>query len=265
MVSRGQGGDVLGDSASEHTHAWLDEPVDILVVTVLPEEYGEIRAELANPRLDPGSEDRPNLYGWRLGRIETASGLPYRVAITLTGSAGNVNASQAVISSFDRWHPRYVVLAGIAGGLPLDDCALGDVVVSTEIYGYEYGKIEKAFHPRLNWTYQVDVALRNSAQTFAAARNWFRSDASYRPKVLFGAVASGREGGRRLGCVGVPRQPSDASGPSFRRSRWKGREQRALSSTCVPVANGWDSSWYGGYLGSAPFRIISRSSRKRGR
>lgn len=179
------------------------DQVDILLITVLPDEYAAVLRVLSNARQVPGTPDAPNLYGWRLGTIARTYGGAYRVALALTGSAGTVIASQAVVRSAERWRPRYVLLVGIAGGLSLGGCAPGDVVVSTEIYGYEYGKLDRGFHPRANWTYQVDRGLLTSVQAFAAANpDWWTGD-SPAPKVLFGPVASGEK---------VVDDPSD---PSF--------------------------------------------------
>lgn len=179
------------------------DQVDILIVTILPDEYAAALRVLSDARPVQGTPDAPNLYGWRLGTIARTYGGAYRVALALTGRAGNVSASQAVVRSAERWKPRYVLLVGIAGGLPREDCAVGDVVVSTEIYGYEYGKLDGGFHPRANWTYQVDRGLLTSAQAFAAATpDWWTGEAPA-PKVLFGPVASGEK---------VVDDPSD---PSF--------------------------------------------------
>ena len=164
---------------------------DILVVTVLPEEYAAVLRLLSNARAVQGSADSPTLYGWRTGTIPRSAGGAYRTVLALAGRAGNVNASQAVIRSVERWKPRYVLLVGIAGGFPREGCVPGDVVVSTELYGYEYGKIDGGFQPRPNWIYQVDRGLCAGAQAFAAANPGWWSGASPSPKVLFGPVASG--------------------------------------------------------------------------
>jgi nucleoside phosphorylase len=178
----------VADSATPDAGA---SPVDILIVTVLPEEYAAVLRLLSNARSVQGRPDAPTLYGWRIGTVERAQGGAYRVALALAGRAGTVNASQAVVRSVDRWKPRYVLLVGIAGGLPPSGCSVGAVVVSTEIYGYEYGKVDNGFHPRPNWVYQVDRGLCTSAQAFVAATpEWFTGGAPS-PKVLFGPVASG--------------------------------------------------------------------------
>lgn len=168
------------------------QTADILIVTVLPEEYEAVRSQLTDARPAQGTPDAPNTHAWRLGTIAREGGGTYRVALALVGGAGNVNASQALAMSVARWQPRYALLVGIAGGLAAAGCAVGDVVVSTEVYGYEYGKLDGGFQARPNWIYQVDPGLRASAQGFAVANpDWAQSTATPRPKVLFGPVAAG--------------------------------------------------------------------------
>lgn len=169
-----------------------DAPADILIVTVLPEEYGAVIAQLTGARLAQGTAGAPNPYAWRLGTLASGGGGDYRVAVALVGGAGSANASQAMTRSVTRWRPRYALLVGIAGGLPTGGCAAGDVVVATEVFGYEYGKLDGGFQARPNWIYQVDPGLRASAQGFAAANpGWAEGLPEPRPKVLFGPIAAG--------------------------------------------------------------------------
>lgn len=178
---------------------------DILIVTVLREEYTAVLQLLSNTRPVQGRPDAPALYGWRTGTVAREPGGEYRVVLALTGSAGTVTASQAVVRSVERWKPRYVLLVGIAGGLPPDGCAVGDAVVSTKIYGYEYGKVEDGFQPRPDWVYQVDGGLCTSAQAFVAANPGWCAGIVPAPKVLFGPVASGNK------VVDNPADPSFAA------------------------------------------------------
>lgn len=178
-----------------------DEPVDVAIITVLAEEYGAVHALLREPRHLPGTADDPNLYGWEIGRIDRVghAGGPgsYWVVLALAGRAGNVNASEATVATVLRWRPRYVVLVGIAGGLRVDDCTLGDVVVSSVIVGYEYGKLEGVFQPRPHWVYRPDGALLASATRFkAVGGGWsdgLRAPPAPAPKVLIGVVAAGEK------------------------------------------------------------------------
>lgn len=165
---------------------------DILILTVLPEEYAAVLSQLADARLVAGTPDAPNTHAWRLGHIAREEGGLYRVALALVGGGGNVNASQAMAAAVTRWQPRYALLVGVAGGLSSAGCALGDVVVSTEVYGYEHGKLDGGFQARPNWIYQVDAGLRASSQGFAAANpGWWQSGATPKARALFGPIAAG--------------------------------------------------------------------------
>ncbi len=170
------------------------DTADILIVTVLPEEYRAVLDQLTAARPVPGTHDAPNTHAWRFGTLPREGGGAYKVALALAGGAGNVNASQAVTASVARWKPRYALLVGCAGGLAQGGCAVGDVVVSTEVYGYELGKVDGGFQPRPNWIYQVDTGLRAGAQGFFAANPaWSGEAGDARPKVLFGPVAAGEK------------------------------------------------------------------------
>lgn len=192
----------LGESAMPGPQAnaqSLPSQVDIAIVTILPEEYEAVRRRLKNVRRDPGSKDRPNQYAWVVGEIEAAHKGTYHVVLAMTVNAGNSTASLGTATTIARWSPRYVLLVGIAGGLPRDQLKLGDVVVSTQIVSYEYGKVQDgAFSPRPNYVYQVDGPLLRGALSLGET-NW-RSKLGRRPgmvdgksKVLTGMVGSGEK------------------------------------------------------------------------
>ncbi len=168
--------------------------VDIGIVTILPEEYAAVHAQLRAPRHEPGTPSSPNPYGWELGWIEQAGGGAFRIVLALAGRAGNVTASQVTIEIARTWAPRYVLLVGIAGGFARDQCALGDVVVSSIIYAYEYGKLDASFESRPNFVYRPDEALLNSANRFAAiCPTWGARLGGTAPKMIAGVVASGEK------------------------------------------------------------------------
>jgi nucleoside phosphorylase len=154
------------------TNPPLPAQVDIAIVTILPEEYEAVRCRLKNVRQDPGTSDQPNQYAWVVGEIDAAHTGSYQVVLAMTANAGNTAASLGTSKTIARWSPRYVLLVGIAGGLPRDELALGDLVVSTQIVNYEYGKIDEgAFKPRPNFVHQVDGALLRAALSLSHT-NW---------------------------------------------------------------------------------------------
>ncbi len=168
---------------------------DVAIVTVIPPEYDAVLARLRDPRRDSGSLERPNQHAWQVGFIDRVEGGTYRVVLALAGKPGTTSAAMTTVETFSQWRPRYVLLVGIAGGLPLDGLQQGDVVASTVIWGYEYGKISAGFHPRNDFTYPADTSLLTSARTLSP--RW-KSDLrvspprpEHIPKALFGPVASG--------------------------------------------------------------------------
>lgn len=69
------------------------------------------------------------------------------IGVVNTG-VGNVNAALVVSAAVSEMKPRGIAFVGIAGGLK-PEVALGDVVVATKVYGYEYGRdIAGGFRPR---------------------------------------------------------------------------------------------------------------------
>jgi nucleoside phosphorylase len=175
--------------------------VDIAIMTIIPEEYEAVLALLDDHEAAPASKTKPNTYAWRVGRISRdGADRSYRVVVGLAGRAGNVSGTTAILRTVERWQPRYVLLIGIAGGLPREECAKGDVVVSTAIWGYEYGKLEARFTPRNDQTFLVDGPLIRASLAVGVMRpEWhtaIRAPApvpGVKPKVLVGPVASGEK------------------------------------------------------------------------
>src|SRR5262245_54900205 len=96
----------------------IPSQVDIAIVTILPEEYDAVKRLLKNVRRDPGTKEHPNQYAWVVGEIEAAQGGMYQVVLAMTVNPGNISGSLGTGKTVARWRPRYVLLVGIAGGLP---------------------------------------------------------------------------------------------------------------------------------------------------
>jgi len=95
----------------------------------------------------------------------------YRVVVVLLPSMGEIAAANAVTDAIAQWNPGFVLMVGIAGGIPKDkpskdDLDLGDVVVADQIVGYEYGKVtEDGFEPR-DRVYPVSTLLLDRVRNF---------------------------------------------------------------------------------------------------
>ncbi|WP_028067179.1 TIR domain-containing protein [Solirubrobacter soli] len=185
--------------------------VDVAFVTILPEEYAAVLAHVDRHEEARPTRSSPNQHAWQLAELDTLSyDRPYRAVVALAGDPGNNNAVLVVKNTIKRFRPRYVLLVGIAGGLlpfgvsalpegdPPDLIAPGDLVISSEIYGYEYGKIDEGFSPRHNFTTQADPSVVTAARVFDfKSPDWHTSirakpyTEGWTPRVKVGTIASG--------------------------------------------------------------------------
>ena len=111
------------------------------------------------------------------------------VAIGMIGRAGTTQSALATMKAIRQWNPHYILFSGIAGGF--HRLEKGDVVIADVIYGYEYGKIDKKYMPRGNWTYKTDLGLLNLANAYAIRKEWLKRISSVPPKVCEPKVVCG--------------------------------------------------------------------------
>jgi len=129
----------------------------VLVVTPKPIEWEAWRHRLAG--------EREISAGFLLeGHIGAAG-----VVVALTGK-GQTPTAAAMASILSEWQPRYVFIVGIAGGV--GDARRGDVVVSSFVYSFDYGKIENgAFRSRPEPNWSADKRLLDIATILADDSN----------------------------------------------------------------------------------------------
>ncbi len=197
MVSEKQ---FQGDAIEAEMTATRDEgPVDVAIITILPQEYEAVLKRLERVRRPPPQEQHPDICAWMTGEIiSPAYERPFRIVVAMAERAGNVSSAHVTRITIERWEPRYVVLVGVAGGLPKEKLVKGDVVISSVIWSYEYGKLAESFQPRLDFTYQVDSGLLRNASALAIRDPSWREPLKRHieygyalPKVVVGPVASG--------------------------------------------------------------------------
>ncbi len=112
------------------------DPVDVVILTVIPAELDAARRVLQID--DAGREKAPGdgtVYFRGVVRSELAN-RDYTVVLTCIGGAGNPGAAAATASAIALYHPRAVLLMGIAAGLR-DKIRIGEVVLSDRVVAYE--------------------------------------------------------------------------------------------------------------------------------
>ncbi|MEM9216096.1 MAG: GUN4 domain-containing protein [Cyanobacteria bacterium P01_F01_bin.150] len=161
-----------------------------VILTALPVEYLAVRAYLSNPK----EEIHPQGTIYERGTA-LVDGHSWSVGIVEIG-AGNPGAAMEAERAIAYFKPSVILFVGVAGGIK--DVALGDVVASTKVYGYESGKAEGEFklRPELGLS-----AYRLEQRARAIARQWLiKAQANDQtingegyPKAFVGPIAAGEK------------------------------------------------------------------------
>ena len=124
---------------------------------------------------------------------------PFTVVVTQLLEMGIIDSAIATTRVVNRWHPRNVLMVGIAGGVK-GKAVLGDVLVSHYAYYYEPGKATEDGIENRGRQFNSDLMLYGRAQHYDAAE-WkgeihaLRPDAAGKeaelPTVRFGPIGCG--------------------------------------------------------------------------
>lgn len=147
------------------------EQIDFAIITALEEERDAVLDKLDRPRkLEKDGLDTHTYYEATVPSTR-ADGAFYRVIVTSLAAMGPIMAAQKAQAVVARWHPRNVLLVGIACGLP-ERTKLGDVLVSTQIADYVLGKVPPNGPRQVRWiVYPAGANLLDSALNLAP-REW---------------------------------------------------------------------------------------------
>lgn len=117
--------------------------VDFVLVTALPEERDALLDKLPGyTKLPPSTDDIRTYFHAELPVVFPGGvASTYQVIVVSLLGMGRIQAAMATADAIRRWHPRYVLLIGIAGGIAARDISLGDILISDQIVDYELQKI----------------------------------------------------------------------------------------------------------------------------
>jgi len=172
-------------------------PVDFIIGSALEEERDAVLDRLPGCKRVMPFPDEVHIY-FSLSLSTTfpdGSTCAYRVIVLPPLGMGRVQAAMTTTDAIRRWHPRYVILIGIAGGVAAKGVNLGDVLVADQIVDYELQKLTPE-GTDIRWrVYQADARLVGVARDFRDKR-WQESIATKRPedgqpRRHIGPIASG--------------------------------------------------------------------------
>ena len=157
----------------------------IAILTPIPVEHAAIlsQLEVVEKKIVDGSR-------YIVGQFE---GLYHSfTVVTQLSGAKNETTALAVEKVIQHFKPVIILLAGVGGGIK--DVEIGDVVVGTKYYGYEFGKVTKegfASRPESGYYSNELVTL---ARAVAEKNTWRqRVTTTISSHVVFGAIASGNK------------------------------------------------------------------------
>lgn len=102
--------------------------VDFAIITIRPDEFEAVLERF------PSEYQVSGQRYYSVGNIDTATGRSYLVAVTRCTFQGVGEAQDVARDIIADLKPRWILVVGIAGGVPSTDFTLGDVVLSTKIY-----------------------------------------------------------------------------------------------------------------------------------
>ena len=159
-----------------------------VILTALLVERRAVRAHLS----DFQEEVHPQgtIYDW--GKFASPTGM-WDVGIVEIG-AGNPRAAMEAERAIAHFNPDVILFVGVAGGIKDKDVALGDVVASTKVYGYESGKAEHTFKPRAEIGRSA-YSLEQRARAEAESGDWLKrlSVTEPIPRVFVAPIAAGEK------------------------------------------------------------------------
>jgi nucleoside phosphorylase len=133
------------------------------------------------------------LYSVRIPSLADSTQSDLTGLIMSTNAVGRVEAAIATSLLLRTATPRWLLLVGIAGGIPANDVALGDVLIATRIIDYEYQRLADIQPERRLRVYSASESLLKASgliSTGTWSERFLRADGTY-PIAHLGPVLSG--------------------------------------------------------------------------
>ncbi len=171
-----------------------DVPIDFAILTAIEVERRAVCAAFGlgdDHRVRKGSR----VY-WR-GKLPLKNGEAYELVVAQAPDAANIDAAILTNDLLHHWAPGAALLVGIAATTKPEEVKLGDVVVSSDVYYYERGKVtptgtkpEPKMVPADATLWSNVTALPEWKAELPVERPGGGSD---HPKLHFGVIASGEK------------------------------------------------------------------------
>ena len=138
--------------------------VEFAIVTALQEEVLPILAHLDN--VEPDLEEDVPLSYWRARVAAREGGHSHEVAVLCLFNKGNAPAAAATTRMLGRYRPNHVLMVGVAGGVPSSGVHPCDVVIGSQSFYYEAGKLRDGEFELQRDPLPADEVLRQRAQFY---------------------------------------------------------------------------------------------------
>lgn len=160
----------------------------ILIVTALSLEFRAVQEHLteAIPDIHPLTGST-----YKVGKYASPS-QNFEVMIVEAG-AGNNRATDETGRAIQHFKPDFTFFVGVAGGIK--DVEIGDVVASSKVIGFEVGKANDEFLPRLD-TMPASYRLEQLAKEVKREDTWQRKvnrEGKRRPESFVQPIAAGEK------------------------------------------------------------------------
>ena len=176
---------------------YLGQTVDFVIITAQSEERDALLNKLLDYRQLTQAEDNVHTYfvtDLPVTFPDHSTGV-YRVILLCLSGVGRIQAVTATSDAIQQWHPRYVLLTGIASGIADSGMSVGDLLVSDQIVEYELQKLTPEY-PELRWEVQtVDPRLLDACNNYSND-SWYEfikinRPGPGKPNRYIGTIASG--------------------------------------------------------------------------